>query len=317
MTDSLTELPATDGHVHVQLLNGGSMLAEYHKLHKGDPAEKFRMYNWAFFIRHAEYGRKIIWDLGMSSLKIPDDYPPVISNGMWNEAQVEGPHETIAAQIERRNGVTSAEIDTVLMSHAHFDHCRPVSETFPNATVYFGPGTLEHCAPGHFAKPSSMWDGRFFDPEKATENWKTLEGPWEHFGPFENAMDLFGDGSFWIIQAPGHMPGNLGACARLATGDWIVLGSDCCHSRALFVGTKEFASFQLPDGETFSLHKDLLAAKDTLDRMRIMERRYKAHVALAHDTAWMEKEDDPVLLSLLDDDFRRDMRMALKHQAPF
>lgn len=85
----------------------------------------------------------------------------------------------------------------------------------------------------------------------------------------------------------------------------------------MFVGTKEFASFQLPDGETFSLHKDLLAAKDTLDRMRIMERRYKAHVALAHDTAWMEKEDDPVLLSLLDDDFRRDMRMALKHQAPF
>lgn len=124
-----------------------------------------------------------------------------------------------------------ADLLIYIDSHAHFDHCRPVSETFSNATVYFGPGTLEHCAPGHFAKPSSMWDGRFFDPEKATENWKTLKGPWHHFGPFDNAMDFFGDGSFWIIQAPGHMPGNLGACARLATGDWIVLGSDCCHSR--------------------------------------------------------------------------------------
>lgn len=34
---------------------------------------------------------------------------------MWKEAQVEGPGETIAAQIERRNGVTSAEIDTILL----------------------------------------------------------------------------------------------------------------------------------------------------------------------------------------------------------
>lgn len=70
MTDSQTELPVTDGHVHVQLLNGGSMMAEYHKLHQGDPAEKFRMYNWAFFIHHVEYGRKIIWDLGMSSVRV-------------------------------------------------------------------------------------------------------------------------------------------------------------------------------------------------------------------------------------------------------
>lgn len=85
----------------------------------------------------------------------------------------------------------------------------------------------------------------------------------------------------------------------------------------MFIGTKEFASFQLPDGVTFSLHEDFRAAKDTLERMRTMERRYGAHVALAHDTAWMEKEDDSVLLSLLDDEFRRDMRMALKHQAPF
>jgi hypothetical protein len=70
MTDSQIELPVTDGHVHVQLLNGGSMVAEYHKLHKGEPAENFRMYNWAFFIYHAGYGRKIIWDLGMSSVRV-------------------------------------------------------------------------------------------------------------------------------------------------------------------------------------------------------------------------------------------------------
>lgn len=156
------------------------------------------------------------------------------------------------------------------------------------------------------------------------------------FGPFDRAMDLFGDASFWIIQAPGHMPGNLCACAKLAMGEWVVLGSDCCHSRynnpssaitvfterqsnidrALLDGAKEFGTFKLPDGSMFCLHSDVSAAKDTLARMRGME-SLGAHIALAHDTTWMEKENDPVLLSLLDAEFLRDMRVALRQQAPF
>lgn len=116
-------------------------------------------------------------------------------------------------------------------SHAHFDHCRPISDEFPSAKALFGPETTETCSPGHFQDPLSQWDGRFFDPEKMTENWDELEGPWKPFGPFEKAMDYFGDQSFWIVQAPGHMPGNLIAIVRVETGDWVVLGGDCCHSR--------------------------------------------------------------------------------------
>lgn len=76
-----------------------------------------------------------------------------------------------------------------------------------------------------------QWDGRFFDPVNASERWETLSGPWTAFGPFERAMDFFGDGSFWVIQAPGHMPGNLCAAAKLQSDEWVLLGSDCCHSR--------------------------------------------------------------------------------------
>ena len=81
------------------------------------------------------------------------------------------------------------------------------------------------------ADPSLQWDGRFFDPERATERWDELHGPWVPFGPFEKALDYFGDGSFWIMQAPGHMAGNLCAAARIQGGEWVLLGSDCCHSR--------------------------------------------------------------------------------------
>lgn len=83
------------------------------------------------------------------------------------------------------------------------------------------------------AAETVQWDGRFFDFDgRATEPWTELQGPWIQLGPFDHAMDFFGDGSFWIIQAPGHMPGNLCAAVKLDEPDaWVLLGSDCCHSR--------------------------------------------------------------------------------------
>jgi glyoxylase-like metal-dependent hydrolase (beta-lactamase superfamily II) len=119
-------------------------------------------------------------------------------------------------------------------SHAHWDHCRPIRNIFPSAKASFGPGTMAACSPGHLEDANSQWDGRFFDPKRATENVAEFTGPWRQFGSFDKAMDYFGDGSFWIVQAPGHMPGNCLAVARLRSGDWICLGSDCCHSRSVF-----------------------------------------------------------------------------------
>ncbi|KAL3485854.1 beta-lactamase-like protein [Aspergillus germanicus] len=309
------ELPTTEAHVQVLLLNGGSMTAEYHKLHAGERATEFRMYNWSFLIRHEKQHRDVLWDLGMSSDL--DDFPPVIANGPILSAAVHGPLESLKAQIARRSGITADQLDTIILSHAHFDHCRPVRNTFPNATVFFGPGTAEYCAPGHLANPSSPWDGRYFDPNRATERWETLKGPWVPFGPFDRAMDFFGDGSFWVIQAPGHMPGNLCACARVETGEWVLLGSDCCHSRAILDGSKDFGTFQMPDGSTFCLHTDVSAARDTLARMRILEKELGVHIALAHDATWMLEESNPVLLSLVDDKFRQDIRDSLRVQKPF
>ena len=80
-----------------------------------------------------------------------------------------------------------------------------------------------------------QWDGRYFDPVHQTQKWSELDGPWIKFGAFDRAMDFFGNGSLWIIQAPGHMPGNLCAAAHVGEDKWILLGSDCCHSRFVFL----------------------------------------------------------------------------------
>jgi hypothetical protein len=102
---------------------------------------------------------------------------------------------------------------------------------FPAAHGYFGPGTIDYCAPGHTADPKSTWDGYFFDEKHQTEKFSEYTGPWQKFGAFEKAFDFFGDGSLWVIQAPGHMPGNLICCCRIQSGEWVILGSDCAHSR--------------------------------------------------------------------------------------
>jgi len=107
-----------------------------------------------------------------------------------------------------------------ICSHAHWDHCRAISPEFPQATAFFGPGTKDFCSPGHMVDGKACddveWDGRYFDGKGyATERWEEFSGPWKRFGPFDKVMDFFGDGSFLIVDAPGHMPGNLCALVRL------------------------------------------------------------------------------------------------------
>ncbi|KAL1620812.1 hypothetical protein SLS56_009479 [Neofusicoccum ribis] len=174
----------------------------------------------------------------------------------------------------------------------------PIRKAFPNATGFFGPGTKAFCAPGHLQDVSMQWDGSFFDPDNATENWAELEGPWVPFGPFEKAMDFFGDGSLFIIQAPGHMPGNLCAAAHVSGGAWVLLGSDCCHSRKILDGECEIAMFSLPNGQKTSLQADIPAAKDTIERIKKLE-KLGAHVALAHDAQWIKEGSDQILMGLL------------------
>ncbi|KAF2682349.1 Metallo-hydrolase/oxidoreductase [Lentithecium fluviatile CBS 122367] len=289
-------LPETDAYVDLSLLDGGSFVGELSKIHAGVSNTKFRMYNWAFYISHR--GRHVLWDLGLDEDR--SCYTPWVNKFMLAEVNHVGPRRSIVAQLNERS-VTAHQIDTVLFSHAHWDHCRPIRDVFPNATALFGPGTKEGCSPGHMANPDVQWDGRFFDPERATERWEELHGPWVPFGPFEKALDYFGDGSFWIMQAPGHMAGNLCAAARLRSGEWVLLGSDCCHSRELLDGKHEISQFCVPGIGNMSLHADIDAAKDTISKIRVLEHEHGFHVALAHDAAWMKAAKDKVLMSLLDE----------------
>ncbi|KAM5370225.1 hypothetical protein ACJZ2D_008628 [Fusarium nematophilum] len=225
----------TPAGVKVHLLDGGSLsTATLSILHADAGQDKFRLYDWCFCIFHEPSRQHVLWDLGCATDVA--SYTPWVQQVMLPLARPVGPRKSVPEQLKDL-GVTAADIKTVLFSHAHWDHCRPISAEFPNATAFFGPGTKDFCSPGNMVDgqpdPAIEWDGRYFDVSgHATERWEELSGQWIPFGPFEKALDFFNDGSFWIIDAPGHMPGNLCAAARLdGTSEWVLLGSDCCHSQ--------------------------------------------------------------------------------------
>ncbi|KAL0564149.1 hypothetical protein V5O48_017902 [Marasmius crinis-equi] len=44
-----------------------------------------------------------------------------------------------------------------------------------------------------------------------------------------SAIDFFNDGSFYIIDMPGHCPGHIVALARVKPDSFLLLGGDTCH----------------------------------------------------------------------------------------
>lgn len=60
--------------------------------------------------------------------------------------------------------------------------------------------------------------------------------------------------------------------------------------RGILNGTHEIAQFYVPDRpEPMSLHADIDAAKDSISKIRMLEKEHGFHVALAHDAEWLKQ----------------------------
>lgn len=114
--------------------------------------------------------------------------------------------------------------------------------TFPKSTdLVVGPGFKAQYLPGFPTKQDaplreSWWEGRNF-----VEHDIASEGRGLRIGRFE-ALDYFGDGSFYLLHTPGHTVGHLGALARTTSdhnGDtFVFMGGDACHHGGEFRPTE-------------------------------------------------------------------------------
>ena len=170
----------------------------------------------------------------------------------------------------------------------HWDHVGNPS-LFKNAKFLLGGDAKTLFEPGFPADPESSYPSdllpadrtEFLDPS----NWVAV-------GPFPRALDYYGDGSLYIVDAPGHLPGHINILARTsADGAWVYLAGDSAHDWRLIRGQAEIAVLDDPRGPGGKkcMHVDKEKAEATIKHIADVLTLPRVKVILAHDAEWYEK----------------------------
>lgn len=130
---------------------------------------------------------------------------------------IAGPDENLISQLSVV-GLTPLDIDVVVNSHFHSDHCG-CNEFFRQATVICHAKELEAAQAGDAIEKGF------------------LPADWKHPMPIETIereRDLFGDGRIVLIPVPGHTPGTTAALVGLDRDGTFLLASDAVPLQANF-----------------------------------------------------------------------------------
>lgn len=135
---------------------------------------------------------------------------------------------TIITESAPTLGISTADVEAIVWSHNHFDHTGDPS-TFPSCTkLVVGPGVTAASWPGYPTRAEAIV--RDSDAAGRLVEEVSFKGSELKIGRFD-AVDYFGDGSFYLLDAPGHAVGHMCALARTSSEppSFIFMGADCCH----------------------------------------------------------------------------------------
>ncbi|KAJ6127558.1 hypothetical protein N7523_003170 [Penicillium sp. IBT 18751x] len=223
------DIPYSDNTVRVSVIdNGGRLDMPSSCFHepgfKG--AERLNVPSFSFLIEH-ESGQKILFDLGIR--KNWQDLPPVALDLFKSNDFSFSTKEDTPTTLER-NGidVSKGAISTVIWSHPHFDHIGDLSK-FPSDTkLVVGKDFKKHFLPGYPTDPSSALHHHDFEKREIHE--LVFPPGCLKIGRFA-AVDYIGDGSFYLLDTPGHTVSHISALARTDASppSFVLLTGDVCH----------------------------------------------------------------------------------------
>ncbi|KAJ6488464.1 hypothetical protein C8R47DRAFT_1046454 [Mycena vitilis] len=185
----------------------------------------------AFLVEHTASKKRFMFDLGMRNdpLNLPPKGSDLFRSGVYSV----DPFKDIAELLEE-GGIPLQSIETVFWSHAHFDHVSNMAK-FPNTTsLVIGPGTNTSLYPEFpdSTLQASDFAGRHVTVLNFDHTNLTFSGL--------PAVDYFGDGSFYLLDTPGHLGGHITALARVTPSTFVVLGGDSGHHPAQLRPRPEF-----------------------------------------------------------------------------
>ncbi|KAF6836765.1 metallo-beta-lactamase superfamily protein [Colletotrichum plurivorum] len=185
--------------------------------------DTFDICSYAFLITHDD--RHVLFDLGIR--KDWENLIPSTVKRLKNDGTIIQVEKELT-DILRHGGIDLNDIDAAVWSHIHWDHTGNVPNLPQSVDLVVGPGIKDEYMPGWPANPVAQ----FHEADVAGRKVVGLE-----IDDFKldigglKAHDYFGDGSFYLLDAPGHSLGHINALARTSTSpdEFIFLAADSIH----------------------------------------------------------------------------------------
>jgi len=194
-------------------------------------------------------GRYMLWDTGLTDALVGHD--------LTTPEQTLRLKRSLVQQLAEI-GVRPEQIETIGISHWHFDHVGQAPR-FPGARLLIGKEDAD------LLRGSPPPDE---DSAKAVAHWLKGEGKLD---AVQGDRDVFGDGKVIMLTLPGHTPGHHALLVRLASG-WILLSGDQYHF------TEQVKNRGVPP---FNHNRaDTLASMDRFDGIAV---NLKAKVVIQHE----------------------------------
>ncbi|KAF2157497.1 hypothetical protein K461DRAFT_235780 [Myriangium duriaei CBS 260.36] len=219
VSDATVKVSCVDSTTRLRLPMGPFLRPDY----KGN--EDLTGPAFGFLIEHAS--AKIMFDLGTRKewQTLPSMIVNMMKEGGW---KVEVDKDTSEILTDNGVDVAGGAIKEVIWSHHHWDHIGDMGN-FPKSTaLVVGPGFQNAHLPGFPVNPDAPIPDADFRNRTVKEILpdKTLK-----LGRF-SALDYFGDGSFYLLDTPGHSVGHICGLARTTGGPdstFVFMGGDACH----------------------------------------------------------------------------------------
>jgi 4-pyridoxolactonase len=253
----------------VYLLDGGTLVIDgFHVFWNRGPAGEVRFPCYSVLIDHAD-GRYIFdtgYDLAHVQRVLPFEKP------------IQSQEQTIPGQLALL-GLQPGDINYVVNSHYHFDHCGGNKHLTKACTVCHAK-ELEACGcPQPFEHLG--YSDLTFAPEIAAKQGKTL--------PLEPALDIYTPTfqtiqddqeiakGLWLFETPGHTAGHYSLMVELKNRRPMLFTADACYSK------KNMDMMVIS-----SFHLDPVGSVKSMQRLKQLAEKHDAELFYSHDAESFE-----------------------------
>ncbi|KAK3315727.1 beta-lactamase-like protein [Apodospora peruviana] len=234
-------IPPSNNTVQVSIINTtstirGAKTADFF----GPP---IRGHDWlaapafSFLIQHQsnkDGTRNLLFDLGIR--KDWWNLSPALLSHIKPEGWVLDVKKSVH-EILKETSFDISTIEAIIWSHHHFDHAGDMSTFGPNTALVVGPDFTKHLLPGYPASQNSFLLESDYSGRELVELDFNQSRKWKasQIGQVP-AIDYFGDGSFYLLDTPGHAIGHICGLARVTAGgsdgdedSFILMAGDAFH----------------------------------------------------------------------------------------